>query len=187
MLHDTARKRMVCVRPSAKVPAAVLAVLAAVALPQAVHAVGAATGLGSSLGEILLPMHLAIFAAGLLAGPWVGLTAGAAAPVISFALSGMPSITALPFMVVELAGYGLATGLLTRTRMPLTAKVVLAQLIGRGLRALAILLAFYGFSAGLPVASIWTGLLTGLPGIALQCLLLPLTVGYIERRTARHA
>ena len=83
---------------------ALAALVSAVTLPQMIHALGAAAGLGTSLGEMLLPMHLPIILAGLLAGPFAVGTAGFLSPLISFALTGMPTIAMLPFMVIELAG-----------------------------------------------------------------------------------
>ena len=70
--------------------AALIAIAAAVALPQVAHGIGAVTGMGTAVGETFLPMHLPIIIVGLLAGPYAGLIAGAASPIISFALSGMP-------------------------------------------------------------------------------------------------
>ena len=92
--------------------AALIALVSAVALPQIFHLMGAVSGLGTSLGETFLPMHLPILAVGLLAGPWAGLAAGALAPLVSFGLTGMPAAAMLPFMMSELAVYGLVPGLL---------------------------------------------------------------------------
>ena len=48
--------------------ATVTAIVAAVAVPQLFHVMGAVSGLGTSLGETFLPMHLPIIIVGLLAG-----------------------------------------------------------------------------------------------------------------------
>ncbi len=45
---------------------AFIALVSAVALPQLVHVIGAASGMGTSLGEIFLPMHLPIILMGFL-------------------------------------------------------------------------------------------------------------------------
>ena len=55
--------------------AAVTAVIAAVALPQLFHIMGAMSGLGTKLGEVFLPMHLPVILVGLLAGPYSGAAA----------------------------------------------------------------------------------------------------------------
>lgn len=168
-----------------KTLAALFSVVAAVALPQLVHAIGAASGMGSSLGEALLPMHLAIFMVGLLAGWGAGLAAGICAPILSFALSGMPRSDVLPFMIAELAAYGLTAGLLAEMRLPCFFKLVVAQIAGRSVRAVIVLIAFYGLHTGLPVSSIWTGLAAGLPGILLQWAIVPLLMFRIEKGTRK--
>ena len=92
--------------------ATIVAIVAAVVLPQLFHLMGAVSGLGTALGETFLPMHLPIILAGLLAGPYVGAIAGVLSPLISFALTGMPTAAMLPFMMIELFVYGLTSGLL---------------------------------------------------------------------------
>lgn len=163
--------------------AALTAIVAAVAVPQLFHAVGAVSGLGTALGETFLPMHLPILMVGLLAGPYAGLAAGAAGPLVSFALSGMPAAAMLPFMVIELAVYGLAAGLLREVKMPLLVKVIIAQVAGRVVRAAAILIAIYGLgSTSVAAATIWGSIVTGLPGLILQWSVLPLLVFWVENR-----
>ncbi|EEG31587.1 hypothetical protein CLOSTMETH_00802 [[Clostridium] methylpentosum DSM 5476] len=152
-----------------------LAVAVSVLLPQLFHAVGAVSGLGAALGSTFLPMHLPVLLAGLIAGPVVGVAAGAASPLLSFALSGMPAAAMLPFMMIELAGYGLAAGLLSKVNLPVFVKVVIAQLAGRLVRAAALLFAIYAVgNTGISVAQTWNIVLTGLPGILLQWALIPL-------------
>ena len=90
--------------------AAIAAVAGAVALPQIFHALGAAFGAGTALGETFLPMHLPILLVGLLAGPYAGAAAGLFGPLVSFALSGMPGIAMLPFMMLEFIGGSTKTG-----------------------------------------------------------------------------
>ena len=111
--------------------ATLAAIVGAVAVPQVFHLLGAASGLGTSLGEAFLPMHLPIILVGLLAGPYAGAIAGLLGPLASFALSGMPGIVMLPFMMIELCGYGLSAGLLRNTKLPTFGKVVIAQIAGR--------------------------------------------------------
>ena len=156
--------------------AALGALVAAVALPQLLHVMGAASGLGTALGEIFLPMHLPIILVGLLAGPLAGILSGALAPLVSFALTGMPLATMLPFMMVELASYGLFAGLLRSTRLPTSVKVLLVQIGGRVLRAAAILLAVSALGHGIALATIWTSIARGLLGLALQWVLIPLVL-----------
>ena len=165
----------------ARLLAVLVTLVAAVLLPQICHLLGRAAGVGSTLGELLLPMHLPILLAGALAGPFVGGVAGVMAPLVSFALTGMPAATLLPFMVIELGVYGLCAGALSGTRLPSVVQLLVAQLAGRALRAVAILLAVYAFSyTAVPVAIIWNSVRVGLIGIALQWLIVPLAVHRVK-------
>ena len=162
-------------RISDKILLTVCAIAASVALPQIVHTIGHISGLGTSLGEVLLPMHFFVFLVGLYAGPWVGGVTGFLAPLVSFGLSGMPRVQALPFMMIELLGYGLIAGLLCRTKLNSFFKIVIAQLGGRLLRSAAIGIAVVCFDqSGLTVLSVWKAVGAGLLGILLQWSILPL-------------
>jgi len=163
--------------------AALAAIASAVAVPQLFHTLGAVSGLGTALGETFLPMQLPVMLTGLLAGPYAGLAAGTFGPLASFALSGMPGSLMLPFMMIELAFYGLSTGLLANTKLPLIGKVFASQVIGRIARAAAILAAVYALgNESIHVSIIWKSISAGLPGLVLQWSLLPLTVFWVENR-----
>lgn len=158
-----------------------IAVAVSVALPQVCHLLGAQLGVGTSLGEMLLPMHLPVMLAGLLWGPWVGLSVGLLSPLTSFVLTGMPLPAMLPFMTIELVAYGLCAGLLSRHSMPTVGKVLVAQVAGRALRAVALLAAVGMEWTQLPVSIIWTSITVGVAGIALQLILLPLVMRAVRR------
>lgn len=161
--------------------AAVTAIAAAVVLPQILHVMGAVSGLGTALGESFLPMHLPILLVGLLAGPYAGAIAGLFSPLLSHALTSMPTGAMLPFMMIELCVYGLIGGLLREVKMPSLAKILIAQVAGRAVRAVAILIATYGFaSAAVPVSVIWKSVGTGIFGLVLQWVLLPLLLYRIQ-------
>ena len=161
--------------------ATIMAIAGAVALPQIFHLLGAASGLGTSLGEAFLPMHLPIILAGLLAGPYVGAISGMLGPLVSYMLSGMPSIIMLPFMMIELCVYGLSAGLLRGVKMPTIGKVLISQIAGRAVRAGAILAAIYLFGMeGISAAVIWSSIVVGLFGLVLQWTLIPLIVYRVE-------
>lgn len=165
----------------AKVMASLLALAAAVALPQAAHLLGYATGTGNAIGTILLPMHFAIIALGLFAGPYAGLVAGAMSPVVSYMLTGMPSVAVLPFMVAELAGYGFAAGLVASKDVHPAFKVAFALVAGRLLRTSVTAIAVFAFGVNAAVADVWTAVVPGIPGILLQLILIPLIVRAVER------
>lgn len=161
--------------------ATVGAIIAAVIVPQLFHVMGAMSGIGTALGEAFLPMHLPIILVGFLAGPYAGAVSGLFGPLLSFALTGMPRIGMLPFMMIELCIYGLCAGLLKNTKMPTIAKLLIVQVAGRAVRAAAILISVYAFgNTMVPVSVIWTSITAGIFGLALQWSLLPLIVYRVE-------
>ena len=163
---------------STKAAATVLAIVAAVALPQLFHVIGAVSGQGTMLGVAFLPMHLPIIFVGLIAGPAVGAIAGAAAPLASFLLSGMPMLAMLPLMMVELCAYGLVAGLLREVKLP--------SLAGRVVLTAATAIAVFAFGSSKAVAATWTSdLAAGLPGLALQWALIPLAAYWTESLIAK--
>lgn len=166
-----------------KTAATLLAIVAAVVLPQLFHVIGAVSGQGTMLGVAFLPMHLPIIFVGLIAGPAVGAIAGAAAPLVSFLLSGMPM---LPLMMAELCAYGLVAGLLRGIKLPSLAKVVIAQLAGRVVLTAATAIAVFAFGSSKAIAATWTSdLAAGLPGLALQWALIPLAAYWTESLIAK--
>ncbi len=155
---------------------ALIALVSAVALPQIVHVIGAASGMGTSLGEIFLPMHLPIILMGFIVGPYAAGIAGLLSPLVSFALTGMPSSVMLPFMMIELCVYGICSRLLRNVKLPMIAKVLIAQITGRLIRAGAIAIGFYVFDTTVNPAVVLTSVTAGLFGIILQLVIIPLAV-----------
>lgn len=177
-VFHTARQRTLAV---------LAAVIAAIALPQLFHMLGAVTGMGTALGQIFLPMHLPVLLVGLLAGPAAGLAAGAVSPLLSYAISGMPVLTGLPFMALELAVYGLiavCSRIGTCRSLPSCSS---HSLPGRAVKAAGLGIAVYALgNTSVPVSSVWTGLVTGLPGLLLQWSLLPLLMFRISHWEQNH-
>jgi hypothetical protein len=56
-------------------------------------------------GPTFLPMHIFVLLAGLLFGWRAGLIVGLFTPLVSYGVSGMPVLTLLPQIVVELSFY----------------------------------------------------------------------------------
>ena len=152
------------------------AVFCAVALPQIFHAIGVISGWGgSAAGAAFLPMHIPVLLAGFLAGPAAGLLAGIVSPLISYAISGMPTAALLPFILAELAAYGLVSGLLSKAKMPVFFKVLVAQLLGRVMRALIVVFALYALKNGsLGLEQAYAFAVAGIPGMLLQLAFIPL-------------
>jgi len=120
---------------------------------------------------------------GLIAGPAAGFIGGVCAPVLSYFLSGMPSIVMLPFIAAETAVYGIASGFVGNTKVPTVGKVLITQIAGRVARSVAIILSIYVFSSeAITLSVIWNSIIIGVPGILLQLCLLPLILRAVDKR-----
>ena len=140
------------------------------------------TGQIPEIGSALSPMHIPVLLCGFLCGPWWAALTGAVAPLLRFALFGMPPLfpTGLA-MCFELAAYGLVSGLLYQT-LPkkngnIYAALILAMLAGRIVWGTAMAL-ISGVSGS---AFTWAAFLAGafmnaVPGIIVHILLIPLIV-----------
>lgn len=167
-----------------KVITTLVAIAAAVILPQIFHAIGAITGTGNAVGSALLPMHIPVILAGFIGGPMVGLIAGVLSPLASFAISSMPSAAILPFIIIELGTYGLMAGLISKANINSFAQLVIVQLAGRAARAIAILGAIYLLgNTALSIASIGEFIAAGIGGIILQWAVIPFAVNKIKGKT----
>ncbi len=160
-----------------------IAIVAAVVVPQFFHWLGTVSGSGTAPGVAFSPMHLPIIIVGFLAGPFAGGIAGLLGPVAASLISGMPPLAQLPFMMVELFGYGVAAGLLRHVKMNLVLKTFIVMIAGRVLRMGACTFAFYALgNTKMAPLGIWTSIPASLPGIALQIILIPLIVFWVENR-----
>lgn len=166
--------------------ATAVAVVSAVAFPQLFHTLGNALGVQTALGELLLPMHLPIILVGLLAGPYAGAAAGILAPMISFALTGMPRAEVLIFMTVELFAYGLFAGIFSDLKFNSVLKVLSVQVLGRAARMLAVAIAIYAFkNESLALISIWKAVVVGLPGIVSQLIIIPIVFELFCKKSSK--
>lgn len=137
-------------------------------------------------GRIFLPMHFPVFFAGILLGPLSGAIVGFLSPVLSFFLTGMPPAYAVPLMALELPAYGGCIGLFYRyMKIPLLISLILSMIAGR--IAFAIGIYIIGAFVKLPISFISfleASLITGLPGIILQLLLIPALSLRLKKITA---
>lgn len=154
-----------------------------IVLPQIFHLTGI-----PQVGSVFLPMHIPVLLAGFMLGPIYGSVIGAVAPVISHLLTNMPASARLPFMIVELLVYGLASGLfyhafkLKEKKFGTIISLALAMLAGRAVYALALFIAaeFLGIESGGAMAAV-TATVTGVYGIVLQLITIPPIVYAVKR------
>lgn len=150
----------------------------AVLLPIGFHAFGL-------LGRIFLPMHIPVLLAGFLVGPVSGLVVGILAPSLSALLTGMPPSYAVPLMSLELPLYGLVAGLFyKKMNLNIYMALITAMILGRLMFGLGLLI--LGLFIELPYDTIFFfsaagPIVTGLPGIGVQVILIPLIVAAVNR------
>jgi hypothetical protein len=129
-------------------------------------------------GTILLPMHIPVFLIGFLCGPQYGVIGGFIIPVLSSILTGMPPVyPMLPVMIGELAVYGLLSGLLyKKIKLPIYPSLLIAMVCGRVVNALIFVALLTANNTNFKVMSILGGMVQGLPGIAVQLVIIPVIV-----------
>lgn len=127
-------------------------------------------------GAILLPMHIPVLICGYIVGWRYGLLSGLILPLLAFFLTGMPPLFPIGVsMMLELATYGLLTGILYKlTDGKIFVSLIGAMIGGRIVYGIAhsILFSVAGMPFGME-AFIAGAFVTALPGIIIQLLLIP--------------
>ena len=145
------------------------------------------TGQIPQIGSALSPMHLPVLLCGFLCGPVYALAVGAVAPLLRFALFGMPPIFPTGVaMCFELAAYGVISSLmyrrLPRKKLSIYAALLIAMVGGRIVWGLVRWLIAGLAGSSFTFAMFLSGaLLKAVPGIIVQIVLIPLLVMAIER------
>ena len=145
------------------------------------------TGQIPEIGSMLSPMHIPVLLCGFLTGPLYAAVVAAVAPLLRFALFGMPPIyPAGVAMCVEMAVYGAISGLLYRKLPRSTASIYVslaaAMLLGRIVWGAARLI--LSGIRGVPFT--WAAFMAGaftsaVPGIILHIALIPVLVLALQR------
>lgn len=175
MLTAVLKNKSTAVKITVKGAISVLMIVLAVALPQIAHIAG-----GAAAGAVYLPMYAPALIAGCILGWQWGLGVGALSPLTSFAFtslfldSAMPAAARLPYMVVELAVFGLVSGLFSKkiAKNALFAfpAVIAAQVTGRFIYFISAVI--FGQSA----AAVWGVIESGLTGLYIQAAIVPVVV-----------
>ena len=145
------------------------------------------TGQVPKVGNMLCPMHFPVLLCGfVLGGPW-GLAVGFAAPLLRSVLFGMPPMYPIAIaMAFELAAYGLVSGVLwhkVKHTVPMMyASLVTAMVAGRLVWG-AVRFVLAGLTgSSFPFSAFLSGaLLTAVPGIVAQLVLIPLLLTALQK------
>ena len=149
-----------------------------IVVPMAFHSI-------PNAGQVFLPMHIPVLLCGMLCGWPYGLACGLIGPALSSLLTGMPLPAVLPGMMVECAVYGCASGVLahfvrTGNRYAdLYICLIPSMLLGRVISGIV---KAWILTPGLSLTAWATAsFVTGLPGIVLQLVVLPLVYNALIR------
>ena len=141
-------------------------------LPMALHSI-------PNAGTLFSPMHLPVLLCGLICGAPYGLACGLIGPLLSSMITSMPAAAMLPSMMIELAVYGLVSGLLIlfihtgKVIVNLYISLIGAMIAGRIIAGIARALIFAG---GTYSWNAWATayFVKSLPGIIIQLILIPI-------------
>lgn len=149
------------------------------------------TGQIQQIGNALCPMHIPVLLCGFFCGPWYALAVGFIAPLLRFALFGMPPLMPVGIaMSFELATYGLVSGLLYRL-LPKKKPYIYVSLIGAMLAGRIVWGAVRTVMYGLGKSPFgWAAFMSGaflnaIPGIIVQIVLIPVLVMALKKYTAK--
>ncbi|MCT4606305.1 MAG: ECF transporter S component [Marinisporobacter sp.] len=138
-------------------------------LPMFFHSVG-------MMGKIFLPMHIPILIGGFILSPYLAVFLGMITPLVSGGLTGMPVMFPMAvIMAFELGTYGLMVSLAVRKmKLSVIPSLIIAMLSGRvvGGVIVFILVQFFGLKMN-PILFIKGAIVTGLPGIGIQLVMIP--------------
>ena len=145
------------------------------------------TGHVPQVGNMLCPMHFPVLLAGfVLGGPW-GLALGFIAPLLRSVLFGMPPMYPIAIsMAFELATYGLVSGLVwhrVKHTLPMMYAALVSAMVAGRLVWGAIRFVLAGLSGtAFPFSAFLSGaLLTAVPGIIAQLILIPLILSALQK------
>lgn len=180
MIESVLTRKQVSLRVKITVKTLISAslIVLAVILPQLFH-----FAFGAQSGIKFLPMYLPVILGGCLLGIKWGVAVGALSPLVSFLITSaagnpMPALARLPFMAAELVVFAAVAGAFSKkiAKNALWAfpAVISAQIVGRAafLGSVAIFQSLVPFTPAL----IWSQIVTGITGLALQAVFAPLIV-----------
>lgn len=145
------------------------------------------TGQVPKVGNMLCPMHFPVLLCGfVLGGPW-GLAVGVAAPLLRSVLFGMPPMFPVAIsMAFELATYGAVSGWMykkVRHTLPMMYAALATAMVAGRLVWGAVRFVLAGLSgSAFPFSAFLSGaLLTAVPGIIAQLILIPLILTALQK------
>ncbi|MEW8973042.1 MAG: ECF transporter S component [Tissierellaceae bacterium] len=137
-------------------------------------------------GKIFLPMHIPVLLGGFLLPPLFAMIVGIVTPIFSGLITGMPELFPMGvIMLFELGIYGLVASILYRKfRIPVIISLIVSMIIGRIVAGIVVFLLIVSSTVDMdPIIFVKSGIITGLPGIIIQLILIPILMYGINRYT----
>ena len=145
------------------------------------------TGQIPQIGSMLLPMHIPVLLCGLVCGWQYGAAVGFVAPLLRSVLFGMPPMYPIAIaMAFELATYGAVAGFMYRKvqhTLPMIYATLVTSMVAGRLVWGAVRFVLAGLSgSSFPFSAFLSGaLLTAVPGIIAQLILIPLILTALQK------
>ena len=135
-------------------------------------------------GKIFLPMLIPIIISGLLTGRKNGILVGAITPIFSSIVTGMPVLFPTAFiMLFELSVYGFFSGYYYEKTSNIYFSMIVSMFLGRITSGVVVWILIYIFNYSInlhPVEYVKISTITGVPGIIIQLLLIPIIVNILK-------
>lgn len=137
-----------------------------------------------SVGRVFLPMHVFVMIGAYILSPIYALIIAISIPIFTSFLTGMPIIyPILPILIVELMTYALAIVFLKRKG--LYQSLIIAMVSGRVTAILTVVLLRETMDLAIhPIRYIESSIITGLPGIIFQIIIIPIIITLIDNHSS---
>lgn len=149
------------------------------AIPQICYVIGIFSG------SVFLPMHIGVIVTGFIAGPISGGLVGVLVPFICNIITQTPGYPMVYFLMVEISAFGFSVGYFYKIRKyGINASLILSQIVGRIFYAIAVVFALnvlkmpFAFARMLDITQ---KLISSIPGIIIQLIVIPPIVRVIEK------
>lgn len=145
------------------------------------------TGQIPQIGSMLSPMHIPVLLCGFISGPFWAAAVGFIAPLLRYAIFGMPPIMPTGIaMAFELLTYGLVSGLLYKKLPKKTVNIyvslIAAMICGRVVWGIVRYIIAGVNGGSFTFAAFLAGAITNaIPGIILHIILIPLIVIALQK------
>lgn len=147
-----------------------------IALPRIFHILA-----GTSAGATFLPMHIAVLIAALTFGITSASIVAGSSVIFSYLLTGMPSLTRLPYMLIELVIYAILLRVFNK-KFNYYVSLIATMILGRVLYVGVLFVAINILGLQTYGISVMQSIQTGLPGLAIQLICIPFIAKMMNER-----